>query len=156
MLNNLRLMLYYGVLALFLTAAGSAVVFYVITQRQQVALAERDAKLDKLKAAYTAQSEAVATIKKGMEISDSLIVSLNNAINGVNTKSNEVRSRLDKLEKNNAVFRDYLSTHLPDGGCLLDNSCATPERPAATGGRTADPVRTSGDNTSGDKSKSRK
>lgn len=132
MMANIRLYIGYALIALFLTAAGCAVTFYVITQRQQVLLAQRDTaiekqqgKIDELKNAYSIQNESLNTIKKGMEISDALIAGLNESIRNVNLRSREVQNRIDILEANNAAYRDYLSTVLPEHGCVLDDTCTT-------------------------------
>lgn len=109
----------YLVLALFLAVSGLAAVYYVKSGQQ-------DATIGLLSSDLEATKKSLQEIETSVEASDAIIGSLNEGLLKIGERGSVVAERLVMLERNNAEIRDLLSTRLPAGGCLLDNTCDAP------------------------------
>lgn len=131
----------YVVLTLFLAVAGLASVYYVKTQKLEADIARMGGELKTTQGVLDSTKESLAAVERSMEVSDKLIGELGSTLRKTSERGSMISERVSMLEKNNAEIRSFLALHLPDDGCLLDNTCeAGVSIPASKPGAVA-PVR---------------
>lgn len=105
----------------------------VINLRQRVQITELESQLlakdfDKLRTANESLAKSFDTMKKLREVDSRVVAELGTDLIEQGNRAAEVRSRLTKLEFENASVRQFLDTPSPVISddvptCMLDDSC---------------------------------
>lgn len=87
----------------------------------------RKERIENLNNQLVQAKESLQALDKATAASSAATTELVSKLAGVDEKGSAIKERVVYLERTNEKVRDLLSTALPDGGCLLDNSCGSAE-----------------------------
>lgn len=138
----------YAVLGLFLATSGLGLAYYIKTLHQDRVIENLAGRVVQAEGQLGTAMDSLDEIERSVQASDAIIGTLHEALATIAASDGAIGERIEMLERNNVEIRDLLSTRLPDGGCLLDNSCShsavSLHRPKPS---PVDPVRPSEDRT---------
>lgn len=144
--SKIRLYVEYAVLALLIGVAGLAVTLKMQTYRQEISITNLSTGLEKAHAEIEvvtsvneAQQSVIETLGSQRETDNKAVTKLLDTYQKLRDADQNIRSKLDTLEKTDAQAKAYFDSAIPESvACVYDDSCEPPASGSKNGVPEAD------------------
>lgn len=127
MISQLRLYVIYALIAIAIIGAGIGVSAKFSQKEMENTLERQADTIEK-------QRVDLSVLEDARKADTAVISALQSDVQNISANNSAAQSRIRTLENTNAEIKSFLNLALPDGGCVLDNSCRKSNagsRPAA-------------------------